>query len=160
MQHDLQQHRSILLCIPSYCAIPVFLSGVGWEVENSGHVLVDKANNANAVAIVVGRLLDYCYFVSPNGTYSGNPGSDKFGDISNAKFLFVIGKPDNTPFTEDFVKVFDVISKVQNQVASTPTPVNFMCSTGTSKVLRFTRNIFEKRVSPLFIDRCCPLTDF
>jgi len=33
-----------------YAASPVFLQGVDWQYENSGHVLVDKATSSNAVA--------------------------------------------------------------------------------------------------------------
>ena len=142
MEHDLENYRTVLLRIPSYCASPIFLSGIGWHVEDSGHVLVDKSTNANTVAIVIGRILDYRFFVTPNGNYSTND----FGDFSTSKYLFVIGVPDDTPFASDFEKGLEVFNKIQGQVASTPKRLNFIANSGRSKVLRFTRNVFEKRV--------------
>jgi hypothetical protein len=147
MQHDLQSYRAELLRIPSYCASPLFLSGVGWQTKDSGDVLVDKDCNANTVAIVVGRVLDHRLFVTPNGNYS----KDAFGDFSTTKFLFLIGKPTDTPFAEDFDKGLECFSKIQNQIASTPKRLNFITTTGRCKSLRLTRNIFHKRVRGFFL---------
>ena len=142
MEHDLENYRNALLRIPAYCASPIFLSSIGWHVEDSGHVLVEKNTNANVVIIVIGRILDFRYFVTPNGNYSTND----FGDFSTSKFLFVIGMPNETPFAVDFEKGLECFAKIQSQVASTPKRVNFIGTTGRSKILRFTCNVFEKRV--------------
>ena len=143
MEHDLQTYRANLMRTPSYCACPVFLSGVGWQVEDSGDVLVDKLSNANTVAIVVGRVSNQRFFVTPNGNYGT---ANKFGDISKSKFLFIIGKPMDTPFAGDFDKALDILVKIQNQMASTPKRLNLITSDGRNKFLRFTRNVFEQRV--------------
>jgi hypothetical protein len=140
MQHNLQQYCTQLFCVPSYCANPVFLSGISWEVENSSHVLVDKANDANTITCVVGHVLDHCLFVTPNRNYS----TDQFGDFSTSKFLFVIGKPDNTPFADNFSKALEVVGKIQNQITLTPNCINFITTTRQTKMLCFTHNIFEK----------------
>lgn len=149
MEHNLQQHRGQLLLNPSYCASPVFLSGIGWEVESSGDILIDKATDENTVACVVGHLKEHHFFVTPNGNYS----TVEYGDFSHTKFHFVIGNPECTLFAEDFLKALDVISKLQAQIASTPNRVNFIASAGRSKVLRFTRPVFKKRVR-LLLDSC------
>lgn len=151
MEHDLQTYRANLLRTPSYCASSVFLSGVGWQVEGSGKVLVDKISTANTVAIVVGRVSNQRFLVSANGTY-GN--GTKFGDLSKSKFLSLIGKPDDTPFANDFDKFLEYLGRIQNQTASTPNRFNFIVTEGREKFLRFTRNIFEKRVPIFFLFFC------
>ncbi|KAN0127758.1 hypothetical protein V8E53_014418 [Lactarius tabidus] len=148
MQHNLQSYHTELLCIPSYCASPLFLSGVGWQTEDSGDMLVDKDCNANTVAIVVGHVLDHQLFVTLNGNYS----KDEFSDFSTTKFLFLIGKPTDTPFTEDFDKGLECFSKIQNQITSTPKQLNFITTTGQCKSLQLTRNIFHKRISDVNSD--------
>jgi hypothetical protein len=87
MEHDLQNYCMQLLLTPSYCASPLFLSGVGWQVDRSSHVLVEKTSNTNTVAIVVGHILDHRFFVTPDRNYS----TDEFSDFSTTKVLFVVG---------------------------------------------------------------------
>lgn len=146
MEHDLQNYRATLLCVPSYCASPIFISSVGWQVEWAGHVLVDKSSNANTVVLVVGCVSERRLFVTPDGNYQTN----QFSDISIAKFLFLIGRPDDTPFAEDFDKAMEYFIKIQNQRVSTPKRLNFIVTDGPNKNLRFTWNVFEKRVCFLF----------
>jgi hypothetical protein len=122
MEHDLQNYRAQLLLTPSYCASPLFLSGIGWQVDGSGHVLVEKTSNANTVVIVVGRVLDHRFFVTPDGNYS----TDEFSNFSTTKFLFVLGNPDDTPFADDFNKILECFGKIQNQITSTPKHLNFI----------------------------------
>ena len=66
MVHDLSLHRSTLLRSSSYGASPVFLSDIGWQRERWGRVVFSKATNENMVISVVGRVLDFCLFVTPN----------------------------------------------------------------------------------------------
>ena len=148
MEHNLESYRTTLLRHPSYCASPVFLSGVGWQVEQAGHVLVDKLTDANTVAIVVGRVSNECLFVTPNGNCGTN--FKQFGGFSKIKFLFLIEKPNDTPFAEDFDKALENFEKIQTQIASTRKHLNFISSDDGDKLLRFTRNVFEKRVFLFF----------
>ena len=72
MAHNLEQYQNVLLHSPSYAAAPSFLSHVGWQMEDSGHILVEKESNMNFVVSIVALVSDYCYFVGPNGNYSSN----------------------------------------------------------------------------------------
>ena len=93
MAHNLEQYQNVLLHSPSYAAAPSFLSHVGWQMEDSGHILVEKESNMNFVVSIVALVSDYCYFVGPNGNYSSN----QFCDFSSAKFLFHLVVPEGTP---------------------------------------------------------------
>ena len=151
MEHNLNNCHATLLRSPSYCASPVFLSGVGWQVDQAGHVLVDKISNANTVTIVVGRVSNQWLFVTPNGNWGKD--SHKFGDFSITKFLFIIERPNDTPFAEDFNATLEHLVKIQNKMASTPKCLNFISTDRVDRTLCFMCNVFVKRVwfSP------CPL---
>lgn len=158
MEHDLKNCRATLLRSPSYCASPVFLSGVGWQVEQAGHVLVDKISNVNTVAIVVGRVSNQRFFVTANGNWGRD--SNKFCDFSITKFLFIIERPNDTPFAEDFDVTLKHLGKIQSKMASTPKSLNFISTDCPDKTLRFTHNVFAKRVrfspfSPLRVMTLC-----
>jgi hypothetical protein len=144
MVHDLSGYQQNLLQSPSYGASPIFLSGVGWDYEKWGQVAVNKTTNKNMVISVVGRVLggDLRLFVSPDGNYT----SDRFGDFSTAKFQFLLAKPVDTPFDNDFDVVIEHMEKIQSEVAETPNRLNFIVPDAESKNLRFTRKVFEKRV--------------
>jgi hypothetical protein len=143
MVHNLESYRSDLLLTESYAASAGFLAGLGWQVENSGRVVVNKEGNADAVMIVVGEVIDHRLLVGPNGNYS----SDAFGDFSTAKFLFHLGKLTKTPFEQDFEKAMQNFDKIQAQVSASTNRVNFIVADVQSRTLRFTRNIFIKRVN-------------
>jgi hypothetical protein len=143
MVHNLEEYRSNLMLTENYATNPRFLNRIGWEVENSGHVIVEKDTKADGIITVVGRVIDHCLFVGPNGNYS----SDEFGDFSTAKFLFHLAKAKDTPFEEDFDKALQNFEKIQAQVAGSANRVNFIVVDGQTRNLHFTRNIFEKWVS-------------
>ena len=140
--HNLSLHQSTLLRSSSYGASPVFISGVGWQDENWGHVVVNKTTKEKMVISVVGRILNLRLFVTPNGNYT----SDRYGDFSAAKFHFLLAKPIDTPFDNDFDIVLEHLEKIQSEVASTPNRLNLIVPGAGSNNLRFTRNVFEKRV--------------
>lgn len=143
MVHNFDTLRSHLMLTATYAASPGFLDGLGWQVENSGHVVVNKESSEDCVITVVGKMIDYRYFVGPQGNYS----SEEFGDLSTAKYLFHLEKASDTPFEEDFDKALHNFEKIQAQVASTLNRVNFIASDAQTRMLWFTRNVFEKRVS-------------
>lgn len=111
-------------------------------MEDSCNHLVDKATNENTVMIIVCRIMDYRFFVTPNGNYS----SSQFGDFSTSKFLFVVCIADGTPFAQDYIKFLDNLGKIQNEIACTPNHLNFLGTMGRTKTMRFTCNVFEERV--------------
>lgn len=143
MVQNLETLRSHLMLMATYAASPGFLNAIGWQVENLGHVVVNKESNEDSVITVVGKMSDFCLLVGPQGNFS----SDEFGDLSTAKYLFHLEKAKNTPFEEDFEKALQNFEKVQSQVAGSANRVNFIASDAQSRMLRFMRNVFEKRVS-------------
>lgn len=88
MVHNFDTLRSHLMLTATYAASPGFLDGIGWQVENSGHVVVNKESSEDCVITMVGKIIDYRYFVRPQGNYS----SEEFGDLSTAKYLFHLEK--------------------------------------------------------------------
>lgn len=143
----LNDYETELLLSPLYVANPVFLRGIGWRAEGSGHILIDRTTNGNAVACIIGRVSDQRFNCGPEGNFF----NDKYGPLSRAKFEIQLAKPHNTPFAADFDKALDNLTKTQAQVAVTPERRNLIVADGRSKNVRFTRNMFEKRVSTLHI---------
>lgn len=146
MAHNLVQYRAQLLLSRFYGASPVFIQGIGWRPEKTGHVLVDERSHwrSNIVVAVVGRVLDYRLHCGPNGNHVDNP---MYGSLATAKFELQLEKPYGTPFAADYDTVLGNLGKLQAQVASTPGWQNLIVIDERDKKLRFTQNVFEKRVS-------------
>ena len=147
MAHNLEQYRRVLLCSPSYAVGLGFLTRVGWQSEDTGHVLVQKETNMNFVVSVVAVVTDYRYFVGPNGNYS----SDQFGDFSGAKYLFHVVAPEDTPFDADYEVSVRAMKSIQEQIATTKKHMHFIVEEGQDIMFRFMRNVFLKRVRYLSI---------
>ncbi|KAF8263716.1 hypothetical protein EI94DRAFT_1485913, partial [Lactarius quietus] len=86
-----------------------------WCSDRSGHVLVDSLTSGNAVASIVGRVLDFRLNCGPTGSYL----KCGVGSLATAKFQFQLGRPDNTPFAADFDKVLEVFNQLQSATATT-----------------------------------------
>lgn len=149
MQHNLEQYRSQLLLARFYAAHPRYLQGTKWRSERTGHVLVDTLTCGRAVASVVGRVIDYRLNCGPSGGYIKRG----VGSLVAAKYHFQLAKPENTPFAADFDKVLQNIEQLQSATAASPVRRNFVVVDGQSRNLRFTCNVFEKRVR---ISHYCP----
>src|SRR6266702_617366 len=103
MEHNLDRYRSQLLQSILYGASPVFLRGTGWQPDRSGHVLIDKTTNGNAVASVVGRVLDHCLNCGPNVNFI----DCNYRTLAMANYQLQLGEPQGTPFAPDYDKVLD-----------------------------------------------------
>lgn len=121
MQHtsNLEQYCAQLLLSRFYAAHPCYEQGTKWQSDRSGHVLANRLTSANAVASIIGRVLDYCLNCGPNGGYL-NRG---VGSLT-AKYQFLLCKPENTPFAQDFDKVCKHLEHLQSSVASTKSCCN------------------------------------
>lgn len=144
MQHtsNLEQYRSQLLLSRFYAAHPRYKQGTKWRSDRSGHILADRLSSANAVASVVGRVLDYRLNCGPNGSYL-NRG---VGSLVAAKYQFLLCKPEKTPFAEDFDKAAEHLDHLQAAVVSSQSRRNLFVVDMIGRNLRFSRNVFEKRV--------------
>lgn len=142
MQHNLEHYRTQLLLARFYAAHPLYIQSTQWRSERSGHVLVDTSTSGHAVASVVGRVLDNHLNCGPSGGYL-NCG---VGSLVGAKYQFFLRRPDNTPFAADFDKAVQNLEQLQSKTASTSARHNLIVVDGQSCNIRFTRNVFEKRV--------------
>ena len=149
MQHssNLEQYRSQLFLSRFYAAHPRYQQGTKWRTDRSGHVLADRLNSANAVASIVGRVLEFRLNCDPNGSYL-NRG---VGSLATAKYHFLLCKPEKTPFAQDFDKALDHLEHLQSSIASTESRRNLFVVDMIGRNLRFSRNVFEKRVRLSFI---------
>ena len=146
MEHDLNAYRNILLQNKFYAAGPIFTKNVRWQYEKNGHVLVDNTTHSDLVAAIVARVLDHRLCCDPNGNYL-EPNSP-WGSLATAKFQVQLGRPIGTVFASDYNKVIENMERLQQQVAVSNDRRNFIVPDGGNKNLRFTRKIFEQRVSP------------
>ncbi len=117
---------------------------------------MEKASNEIAIASVVGQVVDHCLHCGPTGNYL----SRNFGPLEKAKFQLYLARPLIPAFADDFNKVVDALAQIQSQVASFPDRKNLIEIDGKSKILRFTQNIFFKRVcfighSQFIVPDCC-----
>ena len=96
----------------------------------------------NAVASVVGQVLDYRLNCGPNGSYLNRGVSS----LIAAKYQFLLCKPKKTPFTEDFDKAAEHLDHLQAAVASSQSRRNLFVVDMIGHNLHFSCNIFEKRV--------------
>ena len=91
-------------------------------------------------------MLDHRLCCDPNGNYL-EPNSP-WGSLATAKFQVQLGRPIGTMFASDYDKVIENMERLQQQVAVSNDRQNFIVPDGGNKNLRFTRKIFEQRVSP------------
>jgi hypothetical protein len=143
MQHNLEQYCSQLLLARFYAAHPCYIQGTKWRSECSGYILVDTLTSGCAVVSVVGHVINYHLSCGPSGGYL----KCGVGSLVAAKYQFHLAKPENTPFAADFDKVLQNLEQLQSATAASPVCRNFIVVDGQSCNLRFTHNVFEKRVS-------------
>ena len=154
MEHNLAHVRSQLLQSKLYAASPMFLQGVGWQADPlaqyGGNVLVDKASGNPAIVSVVGRVQPQRLFVGGNGNFL----SRRFGDLATAKFQMNIARTGDKSFDKDFDQVLDKMGKIERQVAESAKRENFIMFESGEKVLRVSRAVFQRRVSPFLRAFC------
>jgi hypothetical protein len=144
MHDQLISYCAHLLQSKLYAAGPIFVQNVCWQYENTGHVLVDMSTHSDAIAAIVGRVLEHRLCCGPNGNYLDS--NNNFGTLATAKFQLQLGKPFGTVFATNWDKALNKFNRIQSQVASTADCHNFIVPDGTNKNLCFACKIFKKRV--------------
>ncbi|KAF8231014.1 hypothetical protein L208DRAFT_1279221, partial [Tricholoma matsutake] len=95
---DIPSLHKKLLSSSAYVANPVFFSTVGWKRHGTGHMLVKKDSGANAICIVVGKIIDDHLFCGPLVNYS-----KRFPKpLKDTKNTFVLTHPQITGLGKDF----------------------------------------------------------
>lgn len=136
-----------------YAAHASFLQTVTWRYHRSGRVLVGKTGKKNALVSLVARVIKQRLDCGPCGNYTG-----EFGTLASAKYHLQITKPAETPFAEDYDLALQNFRALQDQAASTEDRRNFIVVDGQNENLRFTCNVFEKRVNAHKLIVPCSLT--
>lgn len=67
------------------------------------------------------HIMDYRYFVTPNGNYS----TEKFGNFSTSKFIFMVCIADQGLSQTNFVKFVNNLEKIQCEIACSLNHVNW-----------------------------------
>ena len=74
-----------------------------------------------------------------------NTSKRKYGGLETAKYHLYLGRPDRTPFADDFDKSVTNLEKNQEKIESCAKRLNLIVQDGPDKHLRFTQNVFKKR---------------
>ncbi len=148
MEHNLVQYQAQLHRTKMYCASPGFSQSVGWRPTRSGHVLMEESASHDAVASVVGWVIEKGLDCELRGNFSKQ---QPFGSLATAKFQLHLAKPIATPFAEDFDITVKCLGHVQETHARTTRRPNFIIVEGSNKYLRFARSVFERRVRVVMI---------
>ncbi|KAG2144810.1 hypothetical protein BD769DRAFT_1306517, partial [Suillus cothurnatus] len=130
-----------LLKLPTYLASPVIPSTIIWMRETLGHVAIDRNTNREFSGVVVGHVDPQKLNCSPDGNHV----SDKV-ELEKAKFHLQLTRPLETGFAEDFDRAVENVEKIQAKIASSPNRRNIILKEIEGKFLRFTTNMFEKRI--------------
>ena len=143
MPFDCPSHRDAMQAFPNYVTNTSFLSNIRWGQEGYSHMLKNKIDKDDAVAIVVGKVIDDRLSCGPTGNWStGNV----YGSLKGAKFCFALGQPDEEVFAKEFDIAFKTLGKLQSYIASTPNRLHFVMGKSEKfQTLRFATNIFEER---------------
>lgn len=79
-----------------------------------GHIAVDNSTASPMVAVVVGKINDARLNCGPGGNFT-----PKFGNFEKAKFTFILSRPHEPAYSEDWERMLTTLDKVQNSIAST-----------------------------------------
>ena len=145
MEHDLVPRRTRLLKSNSYVASPGCKTSVTWYKQKAGHVLIDPESRTNAVLAVVGKVLESRLDCDGHGNFRKRVFQDGVEMLDKAKYQLLLGKPNDTPFADDFDVAIDTLSAMQANTAIGVDRQNLIIRERQEKSLRFTREIFEPR---------------
>lgn len=145
MDHDLHPRRTRLLKSNSYVASTGCKNSIAWYTEKSGNVLIEVDTKRNAVLAIVGKVLEKWLDCDGHGNFRKRVFQTGLETLKKAKYQVLLGRPDDTPFTEDFDIAVETLSSLQGNIAVSPDRENFIIKERRERSLRFTRGIFEPR---------------
>jgi hypothetical protein len=123
-----------------------------WIRDSRGDIVAEKTSKKEFVGVVVGR-------VDPQKLNCGPEGNHIRADISplaRAKFQFQLGAAFESAFTQDFDRVIEILESLQGKIAETGDRRNMIVSAANCKLIRFTTNVFERRVRMCTTDSHLP----
>lgn len=119
-----------------------FFTTVGWKCQGTGHILVNKANGSEMVAVIVGEIVDDHLCCGPLVNYS--PRFPK--PIQKTKNTFVIVHPHVPRFAEDFDWSIQTVLAVQTNITCSKDDQFFIKGTAHNNAMRFAVAAWEKQV--------------
>ncbi|KIK91579.1 hypothetical protein PAXRUDRAFT_149183 [Paxillus rubicundulus Ve08.2h10] len=136
------QYRETVACKTNYAARPSLANNLEWRPDGMGHAVFQKDEDDPFTTIVIGKVVDYRLNAGPGGTFL-NP---DFGPIQKAKYQFYLTRPVDAAFREDFDRTYAFLDGLQNTITKGQNKKNMLINEAGGKMIRFSRNIFEKRV--------------
>ena len=144
MVFDSVSYRDELLELPNCLANPHFIEAAGWAREDTGQVLVSRANSEELVAIIVGKVSPFRLQCGPAGNF--RPESKVQNDFSKAKFQLTLERPDEAALMPIYDTGVSTLMRLQKSATSTNDNRNLFQDDGTTPSIRLGTKMFEKRV--------------
>lgn len=135
-------HRASLEKLRNYTATAAFISDIGWKAEGFGHVLCNKATREETVCIAVGKVSSARLYTGPTGGHS----KQFTTPFHKAKFQFTLTTPDEPALMHDFQASVAALAKAQEAISSTENCAYMILQEGAERSIRFSANVFTKRV--------------
>ncbi|KAF8231594.1 hypothetical protein L208DRAFT_1024318, partial [Tricholoma matsutake] len=93
----------------------LFFSKFGWKRHGTGHVLVNRDNGAEAVCVIVGKVINDRLCCGPLVNYS-----EKYPKpLQDTKNTFILTCPQDAGLGEDFNRFLKTMLAVQGNITST-----------------------------------------
>ncbi|KAG8213361.1 hypothetical protein J3R82DRAFT_11851 [Butyriboletus roseoflavus] len=137
-QFDSITLRNTLTQHSEYAASQATASHLEWRPGEKGHIVYDKCTQNIFIGVAVVKALDF----KLNCGTLGNHLTDKFGDVTKAKYQIFTRKPMVAGFHDDFDILFNVLKKLQSDVATTDKRKDLLFEDKNEKMIRFAADVF------------------
>ena len=117
--------------------------------------MVINKTGETAIVSIASHVMEYCPACGPTGNFSKvqNEGETtskhKYGSLETAKYHLYLGRPDRTPFVDDFDKSITNLEKVQEKIGSCAKHLNLIVLDSPDKHLCFTQNVSKRKDRPV-----------
>ena len=101
-----------------------------------GHIAVDNSTASPMVAVVVGKINDARLNCGPGGNFT-----PKFGNFEKAKFTFILSRPHEPAYSEDWERMFASTNSKRDLVDTSTRSLRFGAPIFTKRVLVFLSQI-------------------
>lgn len=99
---------------------------MAWYKEKSGNVLIEANTKRNAVLAIVGKVLKNHLDCDGHGNFRKWVFQTGLETLKKAKYQVLLGRPNDTPFAEDFDIAVETLSSLQGNIAVSLDHENFI----------------------------------
>lgn len=139
---DATAHHRKLSGLRNYFPRQGLVNDLEWRPTIGGHTVFDEAEDDRLMGIMVGKVSEHKLKVGPAGNFIG----EGYGTLPKAKYQLFLTRPITAPFKEDFERAYSLLSHLQDVAAVSRKKKDMLILEGGSKMIRFTKNVFEERV--------------